>query len=531
VKGVVFLKLVSAAQMRAMDRRAIEEFGVPSIVLMENAALRAVDCVVEQFAPIAGKRIVIACGLGNNGGDGLAMARHLHTRFGARVSLWLAGASDQVKGDAAANLKMAKSFGLVPKSAADDWQSAFRDELDRADLVVDALLGTGSHGAPAGVYAEMIEIINGVGKPVVAVDIPSGVDSDTGAAAGAAVRAAVTVTFALPKLGLLLYPGLERAGRLVVADLGLPAALLASAPIAGLTVEPADIAGWLPPRSESRDNNKGTFGHVVVFAGSRGMIGAAVLSAEAAARSGAGLVTLAVPKGAQDAVMARVSPVVMTRGLADDAEGGFSEGALEDALALASRATAVALGPGVGGSENTRGFVRRLIERCNKPMIVDADALNALAADRDAAAQILRRRTAETVLSPHPGEMGRLLGLETEVVQEDRLAAVKRSASEFEVVVILKGARTLIASPDGVLYVNTTGNSGMATGGAGDVLTGVTGALLGGRMPAIRAAAAAAYIHGLAGDLVAEDHRGKAGLIAVDLVDALPRAIGRVFAG
>jgi len=513
------LKLTTAAQMREMDRRTVEDYGVPSIVLMENAALRVVDVIAERFGPLWGKRIAVVCGKGNNGGDGLAIARHLAVRFGAAVSVHLAADPSDYTGDAAANYKMAQAFGLEMR--------LFPDLYRGIDLVVDALLGTGIKGGVEGKLAETIGAMNDAHVPIVSVDVPSGLDADTGKVDGACVKATLTVTFALPKIGLMVYPGAEHVGELIVADIGMPREVMAANDVLVSATEASDVARWLPARVNGRDSNKGKFGHVSVFAGSAGFAGAPTLSAEAAARTGAGLVTLAIPTSIQNALMARVSPVVMTEGLAETSAGTFSVDAVEAALKLAGKGTAAALGPGLGGAENdeTRAFVREFVSRCPVPLVIDADALNSLSLEPDRGASVVKSRSAATILTPHPGEMGRLLGTETKTVQSDRRAAAEQAAQTYGCTVLLKGARTLIASPDGRLAVNTTSNPGMATGGAGDVLTGVLAALLGSEISGWEAAAAGAYLHGMAGDLAAAGQGGPAGLIATDLIDHLPAAI------
>ena len=518
------LKLTTAAQMREMDRRTMEDYGVPSIVLMENAALRVVDVIAERYGPLKGKRIAVVCGKGNNGGDGLAIARHLATRFGAAVFVHLAADPSDFAGDAAANYKMAQAFGLEMRLFPDLYRSI--------DLIVDALLGTGIKGGVEGELAGTISAMNDEGCPIVSVDVPSGLNVDTGEEGGACVKAALTVTFALPKLGLMVYPGAEYAGELVVADIGMPREVMAANDVQVMATEASDVARWLPARVNGRDSNKGKFGHVTVFAGSAGFAGASTLSAEAAARTGAGLVTLAIPKGIQNALMARVSPVVMTHGLAETSAGTFDASAVEEALKLAGKGTAAALGPGLGGAESdeTRAFVRAFVSRCPVPLVIDADALNSLSLEPDRGASLVKSRTAATVLTPHPGEMGRLLGTDTKTVQSDRRAAVEQAAQTYGCTVLLKGARTLIASPDRRLAVNTTSNPGMATGGAGDVLTGLLATLLGSEIAPWEAAAAGAYLHGLAGDLAAAGQGGPAGLIATDLIHFLPAAIARCHA-
>jgi len=525
------LKVTSAAQMREMDRRTIEDFGVPSLVLMENAALRVVDVIAERFGPLRGKRITVVCGKGNNGGDGLAIARHLDTRFEANVTVWLAADPGAFTGDAAVNCNMVQTFGLHLNLFVAPSDSPIIGG-GGADLIVDALLGTGIKGGVTGDLAGIINAMNRGGCPIVSVDVPSGLDADTGKVDGACVKATLTVTFALPKFGLMVYPGAEYVGELIVADIGMPRQVMAADDVQVAATEAADAARWLPARINGRDSNKGQFGHVTVFAGSDGFVGAPTLTSEAAARTGAGLVTLAVPEGIQDALMARVSPVVMTKGLPQTEGGTFARAAVGAALKLAEKGTAAALGPGLGGpdSEETRAFVREFVARCPVPLVVDADALNCLALEPDRGASVVKGRPAATVLTPHPGEMGRLLGTDTKTVQADRRAAAEQAARDYGCPVLLKGARTLIADPSGRLAVNTTSNPGMATGGSGDVLSGVIAALLAGKLDAWAAAAAGAYLHGLAGDLVAAGQGGPAGLIATDLVDYLPVAIARCHA-
>ena len=526
-KAFPMQKLTTAAQMREMDRRTIEDYGVPSIVLMENAALRVVDIIAERFGPLKGKRIAVVCGKGNNGGDGLVIARHLETRFGAEVTVHLAVdpvlsavVNPEYKGDAAVNFKLAQGFGLEIRRGCVD--------LGRqTELIVDALLGTGIKCGVEGKLADTIRAMNESHVPIVSVDVPSGLNADTGEVNGACVKAALTVTFALPKVGLLVYPGAEYVGELIVADIGMPRQVMAADGVQVFAVEASDVARWLPARVNGRDSNKGKFGHVTVFAGSAGFAGAPTLSAEAAARTGAGLVTLAVPISLQNSLMARVSPVVMTRGLAETSVGTFDVEAVDEALTLAAGGTAAAIGPGLGGADNaeTRAFVKEFVARCSVPLVIDADALNCLAQEPDRGISAIKSRTAATILTPHPGEMGRLLGSDTKMVQADRRTSVETAAQNYGCMVLLKGARTLIASPDGRLAVNTTGNSGMATGGAGDVLTGLLATLLGSEIPAWEAAGVGAYLHGVAGDLAALKQGGPAGLIATDLIDFLPAAI------
>lgn len=531
------MKIATAEQMRAIDRRAMEEYGIPGIVLMESAgAAFARACQEELGGNAAGKRVLMLCGKGNNGGDGFVAARYL-ANAGAEVTVFLAGKASDLKGDAAAHFAPLRRMP-VRIAEADDNPSALPNE--RPDLIGDALLGTGAHGPIApdsevGKALTRLRALIGSGAaaiPVVAADLPTGLDAETGTVDPLAVRATRTVTFALPKPGLLQYPGLENVGRLTVADIGIPRALLTDAAL-GMEMTTADeMRRLLPPRSESRDANKGTFGTLLVIAGSAGMAGAAALSAMSALRAGAGLVQLAVPVSLLDTAAA-LAPEVILKGLPETAartHGG--PGALEAALSLAEKADAVAFGPGLGGTEEAVRFVQELCrhllspERA-KPLVVDADGLNALA---KGGPEILAGHDARIpfVLTPHPGEMGRLLGTDTRQVQADRQAAARECAERFGAVSLLKGARTLIATNDGRLAFNRKGSVALATAGSGDVLTGVIGALLSNRLNGYDAARAGAYLHALAGELCALEI-GRAGTIAADVRDRLPAARAKLY--
>jgi NAD(P)H-hydrate epimerase len=525
------MKVADSKQMREIDRQSIEECFIPSLVLMENAALRVTELLEKKFAPLASKQIAVVCGKGNNGGDGLAVARHLKNRFAARVTVWLLATEEELKNEALAQAKMAKASGLnlkvitaLPKSDF-DWPEF---DLSGADLIIDAIFGTGMKGAVSGVPAKIIQKINSSGKPVVSIDIPSGLETDTGQAEGAVVQAHFTVSFVLPKYGLLVYPGAKYAGELTVAELGTPPSLIEKSDIQIFSTEQPEIAAWLPRRIEGRDVNKGTFGHVMVFAGSRGFAGAPTLVAESAARTGAGLVTVAVPDDLLKAVMSRVSPVVMTSGLAQAPGGTFSKAALEPALAFLEAKTVAAIGPGLGSGDEVAAFAREFISRCPVPLVIDADALNLLSQEPDHGLSLVKKRTAATILTPHPGEMSRLLGLTTKSVQNDRKNAALKIAQSYNCVVLLKGSRTLIATPEGQIYINTTGNAGMATGGMGDVLSGVIAGLLAQKLSPEKAAIAGAYIHGRAGELAATQQGGTTGVIATDLISMLPKAISQL---
>ena len=512
------MKIVSTAQMREMDRQTIEEFHVPGILLMENAASKVIEVLHERFGPLKDKVISIICGKGNNGGDGMAIARQLSERFNACVKVYLLADASVFRGDAAITYAMAKAFGI-------NFQPALEEKFLDSEIIIDALFGTGIKGPVTGDAAKIIKVMNESGKQIVSVDVPSGLDSDSGNAPGAVVNASITVTFALSKFGLLEFPGASYAGEVIVADIGIPRAVMNAPVIHTYATDVNDLAQWLPARINGRDANKGSYGHVFIFAGSADVVGAPVMVAEAATRTGAGLVTLVIPEDLKQSVMSRVSPVVMTVGVPQTEVGSFGIKSLERALSLVTNAAAVAIGPGMSLCDEVAQFVRAFVQRCPVPLVIDADALTLLARESDHGESIIKNRKECTIMTPHPAEMGRLLGIDTKDIQEDRRRSVTLAAKKFGCVVILKGARTLIADANGTIYLNSTGNPGMATGGTGDVLTGVIAALLAQKLEPLHAAAAGAYIHGLAGDLTETENGGAIGMIATDIIERLPQAI------
>jgi NAD(P)H-hydrate epimerase len=503
------MKVLTAAQMREVDRRTIE-MGIPAIVLMENAGHRVAEFLAETFAPLASQRIVVLCGKGNNGGDGMVVARQLWTRLRPRsLAVVLAAAPGELKDDALANFRMLQACGcpVVREIPA---------EIRNATIVIDALLGTGLKGAVAGPMLDWVREVN-AGFPlakVVAVDIPSGIESDNATTAGETAHADFTVTFTAPKVGQVMGPASTRVGTLRVAAIGSPPALYEEDDAAFLSlVEPAWFGALFAPRVPWA--NKGNFGHVLVVAGSRSKPGAAAMSGIAALRAGAGLVTVASPESAVH-VIAGHAPEVMTEPLAESAAGSIvDDGRL---VRLAEKKSVVAVGPGLGTADETVELVRRLVRECAQPMVVDADGINALAGTAFEGDGRLR------VLTPHPGEMARLTGKTIEEIQGDRVTAARAFATERHVVLVLKGFRTLIAFPDGRVWINPTGTPALATGGTGDILTGTIAGFLA-QFPdrPDRAVAAAVYVHGLAGELGAAE-LGEKSLVATDLLRYYPAA-------
>jgi NAD(P)H-hydrate epimerase len=509
--------VLTADEMRAVDARAITSLGIPGAVLMENAGRGAAEAVAAFLGPARrGARVEIVCGKGGNAGDGFVVARWLR-RTGVRPTVWLTAPSREIRGDAALKLRDLRRAGMRPRQVADP--EAFAAQLARADVIVDALLGTGARGAPSGATARAIDAINASGRPVVALDIPSGASADGEVTPGAAVRAALTLTFAGLKRGLVTGPGVELAGRVRVIPIDIPEVEIARG-ITTFALEATDVAPLFPARP--RAAHKGTYGHLLVVGGSRGKTGAPVLAARAAMRTGAGLVTVATPVS-QQPVVASLLLEAMSAALAETAERTIALDAVDAVRALAATRDAVALGPGLGLEPGTQEAARRLVAGLAHPMVVDADALSALAGHLE----ILRARGGPRCLTPHPGEMARMVGASVAEVERDRIATVRDFARAHDVHVVLKGATSVIGDPDGRIFLNPTGNPGMASGGMGDVLTGMVGALLARGREAGESLRAAVYLHGLAGDAAAEA-LGQESLVAGDVIDALPRAFASV---
>ena len=507
--------VLTGQEMAALDATAQADYGLSGLVLMENAGREVAAAVRARYGPVA--RVGILCGPGNNGGDGFVAGRHLFLQ-GQQVVFWLAVDEEDYRGDALANLKIARALDLKIERAprGEREQAALLASLQRCAVIVDALFGTGFRGVPRPEAAALIRLVNASGRPVVAVDIPSGVEADTGAVHGEAIRAAITVTFALPKLGCLLYPGAGHCGALSVVPISLPVG--PAAEIRRHLTEPAEVLAWLPHRP--RDAHKGRNGHVVVIGGSPGLAGAPFLTALGALRIGAGLATVLLPAG--------LPPVdkpaeVMTGALPAAGDGGFAPEAAAAVSPYLAGADVVAVGPGLGRSHGAWELLAAVIAAWEGPLVLDADALNLLAVHREAAAAV----HGPWVLTPHPGEMARLTGLSIAEVQADRVGLAKRQADAWQATVVLKGVPTVTAWPTGRVWLNPTGDPAMATGGMGDVLTGIIAGLIGQGVPPDEAAVAGAYLHGLAGETAAAA-RGGPGILAGEVAAALPMAVRKV---
>ncbi|HWR41812.1 NAD(P)H-hydrate dehydratase [Sporomusa sp.] len=510
------MRAATANEMREIDRIAIDDYGIPGAVLMENAGVAVVRQLETIMEPLSERKFCIFAGKGNNGGDGYVIARHIANQ-GGKVKVFLLGEKEAVSGDARINLDIIERMGIDIIEINNDrvWDKV-KVAATFADCLVDALLGTGFRGELSGDMAQLIDIINAAGKLVIAVDIPSGVDADTGRICGNAVRATHTVTFGLPKPGIFLYPGAEYAGELAVADIGIPTAIVAGQNIKQNIIMADTIRTILPRRSPAA--HKGMAGRLAVVAGSRGLSGAAAMTAEGALRAGAGLITLAAPASLQDVLAVKLTEV-MTRPLAETLAGAISQEAVREIISLASANDVMAIGPGLGRHEETAAAVRAVIVAAECPLVIDADALDALAGYTDS----LSDCAALPVLTPHPGEMARLTGLSIQAVNADRVNVARQAAGEWGSIVVLKGARTVVAFPDGEVYINTSGNAGMATGGTGDALTGIIAGLIAQGLSSHDAAVAGVYIHGLAGDVAAA--AGMVGMAATDLIKAVPAAL------
>src|SRR5713226_1738706 len=525
------MKALTAAEMREADRLTTERYGIPSLQLMETAGRKVADAIWRTVAGRDNVRVCVLCGKGNNGGDGFVAARYLKER-GVAIRVLLFGKQEEVLGDAATNLARWRDAGnkVEPIVGEDDWERALT-EVGSATVIVDALLGTGLRGAASGVIARAISDINRSSRNstlprpalILSVDTPSGLPANGDAPAGPILFAHRTVTFTAPKVGQLISQNAEACGALEVVRIGSPADLIEELGKGALRWLGPDEFVYLP-LVRGADGHKGKFGHVLLVAGSAGKSGAAALSGLGALRAGAGLVTIAVPVQVQIPVSAAHAEY-MTEVLESTADGAISKNNLDSGsfARIAAGKTVLAIGPGLGTDPETQEFVSRLVAETELPVILDADGLNAFAGRPEL---LRRRKTSFLAVTPHPGEMARLLGTSTAEVQENRVAAALDSSKKWNAHVILKGFHTLVAAPDGKLFVNTSGNPSLAKGGTGDVLTGVLAALTAqfGTNDWVRVLALGVYLHGVAADLLAADGEEVSGVLASEVARAVPRA-------
>ncbi len=510
--------VTTAAEMRRMDALAIERFGVPGAVLMERAGTGAAAVLLARFPHVRKHGAVVVAGKGNNGGDGFVVARALKKKR-VRVDVILAAAPSDVRGDARAKLDAWRRAGGKVQQVTAESLAPLARALERAGCVVDALFGTGLGGDVTGLPAELIAMMNAAGIPTVALDLPSGLDADRGVPLGIAVEAELTIAFAAPKIGTVIYPGARYTGELAVVDIGIPDDAVREVGPATETMDGVDAARVLRPRDP--ESHKGTHGHLAVIAGGLGKTGAAILTARAATRIGAGLVTVGCPSVVLPTVANGILEA-MTTPLPDDGAGGLAFDDPHAYQALLDGKRAAAIGPGIGTSAAREALVRWLVTTRPLPLVIDADGLNCLAAVGPRHER--PRVAAPLVLTPHPGEMARLMGQTSEDIQADRLAAARAAAAAYDAVVVLKGARTVTATPDGRAWINLSGNAGLAAGGTGDTLTGIVGGLLAQGYAPEDAATLGVFLHGHAADRVAA-RRGMIGLLASDLIDELPPAM------
>jgi len=548
------LKVITAAEMREIDRLTTERFATPSEILMEEAAAAASRAITTRFPDtLQGKHVRILCGPGNNGGDGAALARQLWLA-GARADVILFGRVGETNDAARTNFEIAQHLAgfdagtnaqppplsFVECSSVADWED-LASGRHSYDVIVDALFGTGLKRSLEAIYVKVVEHLALLRRArerahaqlplIVSLDIPSGLDADLATPIGEAVRADLTISFTAPKAANVLPPASNHGGELIVANIGSPAALLEATESKLFLTEELEVREWLVKTRYTPDSYKNTHGHVLIIAGSREMTGAAALCGKAAMRSGAGLVTIATATSAQPTLAARSIPEIMTASLPETSSGAVSFEATAQVLKLVERASVVAIGPGLTHEdESTRRFVRTVVEQRMTPVVIDADGLNALAPWREIAGS----RQSPLILTPHPGEMLRLIGTDDSDALKDRVRAANEFAIANQVILVLKGARTLVASPDGRVFVNPTGNAGLGTAGAGDTLTGIIAgflaqsyATLNDDADALAATIAAVYVGGLAGDLAASE-RGMRSLNASDISDEIGAAIRRI---
>ena len=515
------MKLVTAGQMQDLDRRTTQECGIPGIVLMENAGRGAAELLVRYFPEVRAGWVAVLAGSGNNGGDGFVIARHLKN-WGVHAKVYLFASIDDVKGDAGTNLQVWLHLGgeLVEVIYKGDF-ARIKKEFSKASLMVDAIFGTGLNSEVKGLHKDTISFVNSLPQPVMAVDIPSGLDATSGKVLGDAIRADLTATLGLTKIGQVIEPGAGYVGQLEIIDIGMPRHLIEEAAIKTRLIDQDELAlGLLDSRPAQA--HKGDYGHLFVLAGSPGKTGAAAMVCQGALRTGTGLVTLGIPASLNPILEAKLTEA-MTAPLPDAGTGYLSADAWGRLHQLLQGKTALALGPGISTESQVQEMILKLIPEVTVPLVIDADGITAFAQRPE----ILKQCKGSVIITPHPGEMARLTGITTDEVQADRIGVAKACAASYNCIVVLKGNRTVIATPEQEIYINLTGNPGMASGGTGDVLTGMLGGLMAQGLPPLEAAKWGVFLHGLAGDMAAQE-LGEIPLIASDIIDYLPDALGEV---
>jgi NAD(P)H-hydrate epimerase len=514
------MKVANCTQMKQIDTKSINKYGIPGIVLMENAAISVVNETKTFLGDLEHRSIIVFCGKGNNGGDGYAIARHLFNNR-ANVLVIMISSKEEINGDALINLEIIEKLGVKIIYAQDkSYLEGIAASLYLCDLVIDAIFGTGIRGSIKGISKRIIELINSSGSNVISVDIPSGVNGDTGLISDVCIKADITVTFGLPKIGTICYPGAEYCGKLVVADISIPQNVIDNEGININLLDEKLIENMCPVRYNN--SNKGDYGKIFIVAGSKGMTGAAVLASQAALKTGSGLVTVGIPETLNDVVEMKVTEV-MSYQLKDTGNGILALESAHDILKKAENGDVLVYGPGLSKNKTIGDILEKIISNYSGPMVIDADGINALSSNIN----ILEESISDIIITPHPGEMSRLTGYEIDYIQKNRLSVAYDFANKWKVTVVLKGARTVIACPDGEMFINTTGNPGMATAGMGDVLSGIIASLIGQGLSAKEASLFGVYIHGLSGDIGVKKI-GPFGLTAADVIDRIPETLKKI---
>jgi NAD(P)H-hydrate epimerase len=518
------MKIVTGFEMQKIDKLAIHEFNIPSLLLMENAGKSVYEEIIKHFPDVKNKTIGIFCGKGNNGGDGFVTANYL-LKDKINIKVFLLGKKNEVAGDAKVNLRKLIKEGVhihEINTVAD--VEKLNEYTKDVDIVVDAILGTGFRGAALGLVGRVIDFINNMKKPIVSIDLPSGVNADTGEVLGACIKADITVTLGLPKTGLIFYPGIKYAGKIIVKEIGYPKEIFEKEKSTFELLESSFVKEKLPKRE--LNVHKGSVGKLLIIGGSRGYTGAVLLAAYSSLRTGVGLVTVGIPASLSSIIETKLVEAIKLP-LPETKDNSISLSAEKNILNALANHDVLAIGPGLGRNKETWQLVRKIIDKTDKPTIVDADGLNAIAQDVEILSKIKSKRL-KLILTPHPGEMARLINSTQDVVQTRRVDFAKEFAQKYNVILVLKGFHTVIASPLGLVSINPTGNPGMATAGMGDVLTGMISSLVAQGMDLYDAACCGVYLHGLAGDIAKEKYT-EYGLIASDVIESIPLAIKKVF--
>lgn len=508
------MKLVTGEQMRTIDKYAIEKIGIPSIVLMENAARKVAEVCIRVLKDKVKPKAMIFAGKGNNGGDGFAVARLLYNE-GIQVEVILIGNSEDIKGDAKVNYDIIKNLGINVNGV----YSLIDKRLESVDIIIDAIYGTGLKGNIRQPAKDLIDTINNSGKYIVSVDIPSGISADTGEVLGCGIKANETVTFCMAKIGIIVYPGANYSGKISVVDISIPQSVINDMDIKYNTLTQSETNKMLPIRKNW--SNKGSYGNLFVLGGSHEMTGAAGLVCKAGYRCGAGVVTCCTVESAVNVVQKLVAEAVEVS--LKSINGKVCEESYFQIVEKLKKASSIVIGPGLGTGKNVYQFVSKTVENANVPVVIDADGLNVLSENLEP----LNRMTTTAIVTPHPKEMSRLTGLSVESILSDTIGTAVLFSQKYNVITVLKDARTVIANADGRVYINMTGNNAMAKGGSGDVLSGVIGALLAQGMDGYDASVLGVYVHGLAGEIAAEDI-GSYGLMAREIADYVPIALKKI---